>query len=72
MAKKANKAGKRANGDGTIRQRKDGLWEARFTVGTDPGSGKPIPGSVSFVPSVAGLMMAAEAVRTLCGLKDRN
>ena len=36
------------------------------------GSGKPIPGSVSFVPSVAGLMMAAEAVRTLCGLKDRN
>ena len=46
MAKKANKAGKRANGDGTIRQRKDGLWEARFTVGTDPGSGKPIRKSI--------------------------
>jgi len=25
-------AKKRANGKGTIRQRKDGLWEARMTV----------------------------------------
>lgn len=44
--KKAPKANKRSNGDGTIRQRKDGLWEARFTVGTDPGSGKPIRKSI--------------------------
>lgn len=29
-------------------------------------SGKPIPGSVSFVPSVAGLLMASEIVRTIC------
>lgn len=31
-------------------------------------SGRPVPGSVSFVPSVAGLYMAYEAVRQLCGL----
>lgn len=43
MPKKANK---RANGDGTIRQRKDGLWEARFTVGINPGTGKPIRKSI--------------------------
>ncbi len=29
-----------ARGSGTIRQRKDGTWEARFTVGRDPGTGK--------------------------------
>lgn len=30
-----------ANGGGTIRQRPDGTWEARVTIGTDPGTGKP-------------------------------
>ena len=29
-----------ANGTGTIRQRKDGTWEARYTAGYDPGTGK--------------------------------
>jgi integrase len=29
-----------AQGAGTIRQRKDGKWEARYTVGRDPGTGK--------------------------------
>ena len=33
---------KRANGEGSIRQRKDGIWEARITVGTNPGTGKPV------------------------------
>ena len=47
MPKKTEKkAAKRSNGDGTIRQRKDGLWEARFTVGINPGSGKPIRKSI--------------------------
>lgn len=46
MAKKTTKAKKRANGDGTIRQRKDGIWEARFTVGINPGTGKPIRKSI--------------------------
>lgn len=35
-----NKTTRTANGRGTIRQRPDGLWEARFTVGFDPGTGK--------------------------------
>lgn len=29
-----------AQGTGTIRQRKDGRWEARVTIGHDPGTGK--------------------------------
>ena len=33
---------KRANGEGNIRQRKDGTWEARVTTGRDPGTGKLI------------------------------
>lgn len=35
-----------ARGSGTIRQRKDGRWEARFITGTDPGTGKDIRKSV--------------------------
>lgn len=35
-----------ARGSGTIRQRKDGRWEARFVVGVDPGTGKDIRRSV--------------------------
>jgi integrase len=31
-----------AQGSGTIRQRKDGRWEARYTVGRDPGTGRQI------------------------------
>lgn len=27
---------------GSIRQRANGRWEARVTIGTDPGAGKPI------------------------------
>ena len=29
-----------AQGDGSIRQRPDGLWEGRYTLGADPGTGK--------------------------------
>lgn len=35
-----------ARGSGTIRQRKDGRWEARFIIGVDPGTGKDIRKSV--------------------------
>ena len=35
-----------AQGSGTIRQRKDGRWEARYTVGRDPGTGKQVQRSV--------------------------
>ena len=35
-----------ANGGGTIRQRPDGTWEARVTLGKNPASGKPLRRSV--------------------------
>lgn len=44
MSKKSNTRG--AQGAGTIRQRKDGRWEARYTVGKDMGTGRQIQCSV--------------------------
>ena len=35
-----------AQGSGSIRQRKDGTWEARYTVGRNPGTGKQVQRSV--------------------------
>ena len=35
-------AKKRANGEGSIRKRKDGRWEGRYTAGRDPATGKII------------------------------
>lgn len=35
-----------ANGAGSIRQRPDGRWEALYTAGRDPGTGKQIRRSV--------------------------
>lgn len=40
------KSTKNARGGGTIRQRPDGRWEGRFTVGRDPGTGKQVQRSV--------------------------
>ncbi|NCB51152.1 MAG: site-specific integrase [Clostridia bacterium] len=42
----ARKATRNAQGGGTIRQRSDGRWEARYTVGIDPGTEKQIQKSV--------------------------
>lgn len=42
----ARKSTRNAQGGGTIRQRPDGRWEARYTVGRDPGTGKQIQRSV--------------------------
>lgn len=44
MPRKSNT--RAAAGAGSIRQRPDGTWEARFVVGHDPGTGKPIRKSV--------------------------
>ena len=33
-------AKRRANGEGSLRKRKDGRWEGRYTAGTDPVTGK--------------------------------
>lgn len=35
-------AKKNANNGGSIRQRPDGRWEARVTIGTNPATGKPV------------------------------
>ena len=40
------KSTRNAQGGGTIRQRPDGRWEARYTAGRDPGTGKQIQRSV--------------------------
>ena len=37
---------KRANNEGSIRQRPDGRWEARYSAGYDSGTGKLIRRSV--------------------------
>lgn len=40
------KSTRNAQGGGSIRQRKDGTWEGRYTVCRDPGTGKQIQKSV--------------------------
>lgn len=42
----SNKGNKNANGNGSIRKRPDGRWEARFTVGVDPKTGKQVQKSI--------------------------
>lgn len=44
MPRKSNT--RAAAGGGSIRQRPDGRWEARVTVGTNPGTGKPLRRSI--------------------------
>ena len=39
-------AKRRGNGEGSIRKRKDGRWEGRYTAGLDPDTGKPISRNV--------------------------
>ena len=40
------KSKKNAQGAGTIRKRSDGRWEARFTTGFDPATGKQVQKSI--------------------------
>ena len=44
MPRKSNT--RAAAGAGSIRQRSDGTWEARLTIGSDPGTGKPVRKSI--------------------------
>lgn len=39
---------------------------------TNGNTGRPVPGSISFVPSVAGLLIAGEVVRDLLGQADKK
>lgn len=38
----------------------------------DEATGKQVPGSLAFVPSVAGLIAAGEAIKTLLGQRERK
>lgn len=38
------------------------------TTGEDPGVRRSVPGSISFVPPAAGLIIAGEVIRTLAGI----
>ena len=40
------KTTRNAQGGGTIRQRPDGRWEGRVTLGRDPGTGKQVQKSI--------------------------
>lgn len=40
------------------------------STGEDAGKRRAIPGSVSFVPPVAGLLLAGEVIRTLAGTEE--
>ena len=40
------KSTRNAQGGGTIRQRPDGRWEGRVTLGRDPGTGKQVQKSI--------------------------
>lgn len=57
-----------ARGAGTIRQRKDGRWEARFVVGVDPGTGKDIRRSIYAPTQKEARRKMTEAIAAL----DRN
>ena len=56
---------RRARGEGSIRQRKDGTWEARFVIGIDPGTGKEIRKSVYAKTQKEVRMKMTEAVAAL-------
>lgn len=58
-------AKKSAKGGGTIRQRPDGRWEARYTVGRDPGTGKQIQRSVYGATQKEVRQKLAQAVAAL-------
>ncbi len=59
--------------------RRRGIEKLRVVYSTEPpipcageagGSGRPVPGSVSFVPSAAGLVIAGEVIRALAGVGE--
>jgi len=59
MAKKATRS---ARGGGTIRQRSDGRWEARYTIGFDPATGKRLLHS--------WVVQIVKTIMLTCGMYD--
>ena len=56
---------KRANGEGSIRKRKDGRWEGRYTAGNDPATGKPITRASSLKPNLKPRKSSSRPLRRL-------
>lgn len=54
-----------AQGSGSIRQRSDGTWEARYIVGRDPGTGKQLRKSVYAKTQKEARQKLAQAVAAL-------
>lgn len=46
--------------------------EPPLPVKTDADGRRTVPGSLSFVPGVMGMIMAGEIIRTLCGITDKK
>lgn len=66
---------KRANGEGTMRQRPNGRWEGRYTIGIDPKTGHAIQKSISAKTQAecrAKLHQAIEESRNLVITKDSD
>ena len=67
-------AKRRANGEGSIRKRKDGRWEGRYTAGRDPVTGKVIYKNVlgkTQAEVKAKLKAAIEKSNSLCAVTKR-
>lgn len=54
-----------------LKKRRIKKQKVLFSTETPCSSARP-PASISFVPSVAGLLIAGEAVRELCGISKEN
>jgi len=59
------KTTRNAQGGGTIRQRKDGRWEARYTLGRNPGTGKQVQKSVYGDTQAAVRKKLAQAIAAI-------
>ena len=70
MARKSNT--RATHGAGSIRQRPDGTWEARFVTGHDPGSGKAVRKSVYAKTQKEVRQKLAQAVAAVDNKADHN
>lgn len=61
----ARKSTRNAQGAGSLRQRSDGTWEARYSMGQDPGTGKQIRKSVYGKTQKEARQKLAQAVAAL-------
>lgn len=56
---------KRANGEGSLRKRKDGRWEGRYTAGCDPTTANPSTKASSLKPNLKPRKSSSRPLRRL-------